>query len=263
MNVLDFYQKKKNAEKITMVTCYDYTSARILTETAIDCLLVGDTLAMIMHGYQDTLSATLELMCLHTQAVSRGAPNKFIVCDMPFLSYRKSFSKSITAAQKLMQSGANALKLECATGNLKFIRHLTESGVPVMGHLGLTPQHKHILGGYKVQGKNSDSAKHIKEDAISLQDAGCFSLVLECIPAQLAQEISERLQIPTIGIGAGPYTDGQVLVYQDLLGMNSDFIPKFVKSFANGKATIMQGIENYIAAVHSGVFPKSEHSYES
>lgn len=263
MNVIDFYTKKKNNEKISMVTCYDYTSARILSETTIDCLLVGDSVSMTIHGFRDTIAATVEMMIAHTLAVSRGTQNKFIVSDLPFLSYRKSLSQNITVAQKLMQAGTHAVKIESAAGNLRLIRHLLESGVPVMGHLGLTPQLKHALGGYKVQGKTIDSAARLQKDALLLQEAGCFAIVLECVPAQLAKEISQSLLIPTIGIGAGPFTDGQVLVWQDLLGLNIDFQPKFAKIFVNGRAQITNGIEAYINAVKSGEFPASEHCYRN
>ena len=262
MNVLDF-GKKKNTEKISMVTCYDYTSARFLAKTSIDCLLVGDSVAMTMHGFKDTLSATLEMMCFHTCAVSRGAGDKFIVSDLPFLSYRKSFNKNVSAAQTLIQSGAHAVKLECAKGNIKFIRHLTESGIPVMGHLGLTPQFIHVLGGYKVQGKTDESAMRLKEDALLLQEAGCFALVLECVPASLAKEITNLLSIPTIGIGAGRETDGQVLVFQDVLGLNTEFKPRFVKAFVNGDEQLREGIEKYVHAIKSGCFPNDEHDYRS
>lgn len=261
MNILDFYHKKKHKEKISMITCYDYTNANILSETTVDCLLVGDSVAMVMHGYKDTLSATLEMMITHTSAVSRGAGNKFIVSDLPFLSYRKSLNKNVSATQALMQAGAHAVKLECASGNEKFIRHLTESGIPVMGHIGLTPQFINMLGGHKVQGKTHESAVKLKEDAMILQEAGCFALVLECIPAMLAKEISELLFIPTIGVGAGPYTDGQVLVLQDALGMTQQFKPKFVKHFLNGCEQMKKSIDDYVTAIHSGGFPRHEHYY--
>lgn len=261
MNILDFYQKKTSHQKISMVTCYDYTNAKILSNTAIDCILVGDSVAMTMHGFKDTLAATLDMMTFHTAAVSRGAGKKFIVSDLPFLSYRKSLSKNVTAAEVLIQAGAQAVKLECASGNEVFIKHLTESGIPVMGHLGLTPQFIHVLGGHKVQGKNLESAAKIKEDALALQEAGCFALVLECVPPLLAKDISEQLMIPTIGVGAGPYTDGQVLVLQDLLGMTADFKPKFVKHYLNGEEQIVQSIENYISDIQAGGFPNDEHCY--
>lgn len=261
MNSLDFHKKKKSGEKICMITCYDYTSARLLSQTSIDCVLVGDSVAMTMHGYKDTLSATLPMMCMHTSAVSRGLSHQFIVSDMPFLSYRKSLSKNVAAAEMLIQAGAHAIKLECAKGNIKLIRHLTESGIPVMGHLGLTPQFIHVLGGYKVQGKTEESAARLKEDALLLQEAGCISVVLECVPSLLAKEITDSLAIPTIGIGAGPFTDGQVLVFQDLLGMNIDFMPKFAHAFISGQAHITEGIESYVNAVKIGGFPQHEHSY--
>lgn len=263
MNILDFYRKKLKQEKISMVTCYDYTNAKILSQTSVDCLLVGDSVAMTMHGYKDTLAATLEMMTFHTAAVSRGAGDKFIVSDLPFLSYRKSLSENVSATQALIQAGAHAVKLENVVGNDKFIRHLTESGIPVMGHLGLTPQFINMLGGHKVQGKNDESAAKIKEDALALQDAGCFALVFECIPSLLAKEITEQLHIPTIGIGAGPYTDGQVLVLQDLLGMTHDFKPKFVKHFLNGQEHMMQSVEAYVNAIKTGEFPANEHCYGS
>lgn len=261
MNTLDFYRKKREKEKICMITCYDYTSARIAAATSVDCLLVGDSAAMTMHGYKDTLNATLDMMRFHTAAVSRGAGDKLIVSDLPFLSYRKSFSKNVSAAETLMQAGAHAVKLECVAGNEKFIRHLTESGIPVMGHLGLTPQFIHTLGGHKVQGKTDEGANRLQEDALRLEAAGSFAVVLECVPVTLAKSITEALAIPTIGIGAGPYTDGQVLVFQDLLGLNQDFKPKFVKSFLNGHEQLKAGIESYVSATKSGEFPHDEHCY--
>lgn len=263
MNILDFDKMKVQNQKISMVTCYDYSSARILADTRINCLLVGDSVAMTMHGFSDTLSATLEMMCLHTAAVKRGAKNKFIVADMPFLSYRRSLSESVTAAGALMQAGAQAVKLESAKGNLTLIQHLVESGIPVMGHLGLTPQFVNALGGYKVQATRKQEADQLKQEALQLQEAGCFALVLECVPAGLAKEVSQSLRIPTIGIGAGADTDGQVLVWQDLLGMNVDFQPKFVKNYLQGAALIKESIEAYITSIKTGEFPSDEHSFNA
>lgn len=263
MNIFDFYAKKKAGEKISMITCYDYTSAKILAMTTVDCLLVGDSVAMTMHGFKDTISATVPIMCLHTAAVSRGAGTKFIISDLPFLSYRKSLDKNVSAAESLMQAGAHAIKLESAAGNIKLIEHLVESGIPVMGHIGLTAQLIHMLGGYKIQGKNAESAQRLKEDALLLQEAGCFALVLECMPIHLAQQITQSLHIPTIGIGAGPHTDGQVLVFQDLLGLNTDFKPKFVKTFLNGHEQFKDSIEAYINAIKLGEFPQEEHCYKA
>lgn len=263
MKIYDFCKKKAKKEKITMITCYDYTSARILAKTSVDCLLVGDSVAMTMHGFKDTTSATLDMMSQHTGAVSRGAGDKFIVSDLPFLSYRKSLSHSVTAVQVLMQSGAHAVKLEGAAGNEKLIRYLTDSGVPVIGHLGLTPQLIYTIGGYIVQGKTQKSADRIKSDALLLQDAGCVAIVLECVPNQLADEITQLLQIPTIGIGAGPGTDGQVLVFQDLLGLNLDFKPYFVEQFINGHEQFKNGLDAYVYAVKAGEFPRHEHCYQN
>lgn len=263
MTILDFYQKKLHGEKLSLITCYDYSSARILAQTSIDAILVGDSVAMTMYGYKDTIAATVDMMGMHTEAVRRGAPNKFIITDLPFLSYRKSLSQSVTAAQKLMQAGAQALKLENAKGNLSLIRHLVESGVPVMGHLGLSMQAMHMFGGCKVQGRTLESAARIKEDALALQDAGCFALVLECIPKPLATEITKLLGIATIGIGAGNETDGQILVFQDLLGLNVDFKPKFVKNYLNGCEQVKLSIETYINEITTRVYPNDDYSYQS
>lgn len=262
MNILDFQRKKQLNEKITMVTCYDYSSAKLLADSDVDTLLVGDSLAMTMHGFQDTLGATLEMMALHTAAVKRGAGEQFIVADLPFLSYRKSLSETMHAVQTLMQAGAHALKLEGAAGNLDTIHHIVESGVPVMGHLGLTPQYVHALGGYRVQGRTDLAAEKLLADAKALEAAGCFALVLECIPAALAKKITEALTIPTIGIGAGTSTDGQVLVYQDLLGMNKNFKPKFVKVFFDSCHAIKEAINQYCRDVKKVEFPAHEHTYE-
>lgn len=261
--IFDFNKKKMNGEKITMITCYDYTSARILSATTVDCLLVGDSLAMTMHGFKHTVSATISMMCFHTEAVARGAGDKLIISDLPFLSYRKSLSRNVESTEKLIKAGAHAVKLENAAGNLTLIKHLVESGIPVMGHLGLTGQSVYTLGGYRVQGKTDKSANQIQEDAFLLQEAGCFAVVLECIPDRLAKVITKSLAIPTIGIGAGGGTDGQVLVFQDLLGLNIDFKPKFVKSFLNGFEQIKNGVNDYVNEVKNGQFPKDEHCYES
>lgn len=263
MNVLDFQKKKSSGEKISMITCYDYTSARIVAQTSVDCVLVGDSVAVTMHGHKHTVSATISMLCAHTAAVSRGIGEKFIIADLPFLSYRKSHSKNVAAVQSLMQAGAHAVKLECAAGNIELIKHLTESGIPVMGHLGLTPQFVHMLGGYKVQGKTDEGAARIREEALALQEAGCFAIVLECVPNALAKSITQELTIPTIGIGAGPDTDGQVLVFQDMLGLNTDFMPKFVKVFVNGHEHFKHGIEAFVQAIKVGDFPKHEHCYEA
>lgn len=261
MNIHDWQKMKVAGEKISMVTCYDYTSARLLAQTQVNCLLVGDSVAMTMHGHPDTLSATLAMMALHTAAVRRGAGNTFIVSDLPFMSYRKSLTSNMDAVQTLVQAGAHAVKLEGATGNLKFIRHVVDSGVPVMGHLGLTPQFIHQLGGYKVQGKTASAAERILADALALQDAGCFAVVLECVPGDLAAKVTQSLNIPSVGIGAGAATDGQVLVWQDLLGFNTDFKPRFVKHYLSGAEIITTALNKYVDTVNSGAFPSHEHRY--
>jgi 3-methyl-2-oxobutanoate hydroxymethyltransferase len=261
MNIFDFAKKKAAGEKITMITCYDYTSAVILNRTSTDCLLVGDSLAMTMHGHPTTVQATVDIMALHTAAVARGAKDKFIVADLPFGSYRKSLSDNMAAVEAVMQAGAHAVKLEGASGNLGFIRHLVDSGVPVMGHIGLTPQSVHALGGYHVQGKTDESSSRLMEEAEELQRAGCFAVVLECVPSDLAEKITKKLKIATIGIGAGPQTDGQVLVFQDLLGLNTAFKPKFVKQFLNGATLFGDAIEQYNKAVRKGEFPDAGHSF--
>ncbi len=259
MNIFDFIEKKRRGEKITMITCYDFSFARLLAETEVDCLLVGDSLAMTMHGFSHTIPATMEMMVLHTAAVARGAAGKFIVGDLPFLAHR--VPQVMAHVQALMQAGAQAIKLEGAVGNLELIQQIVESGVPVMGHLGLTPQSVHALGGYKVQGKTAAAEARLLEEAQQLQAAGCFALVLECIPHALAKRISQRLEIPTIGIGAGKETDGQVLVMQDLLGLNTQFKPKFVKAFVEGAALMRSGFQAFVNEVKTGEFPNHEHHF--
>ena len=257
MKIHDFSLKKQKGQKISMVTCYDYTFSRILSDSEVDCLLVGDSAAMVMHGFSTTLNASVNLMALHTAAVARGASNKFIVGDLPFLSYRKDLESNMTAMGKVMKAGAHAVKLEGAKGNLELIRHAVDSGVPVMGHLGLTPQSVHQLGGFKVQGRE----KKEHDEALLLEKAGCFSLVLECVPAALAQEISKDLKIPTIGIGAGVHCDGQVLVLQDMLGMNKEFHPKFLRTYFNGFETLKQAMNQYHRDVVTEEFPSEKESY--
>lgn len=260
-SVLDFQEKKNAGQKISMLTCYDYTFARIAAASHIDCLLVGDSLAMTMHGHKTTLDVSVALMTLHTKAVLAGAGDKFVISDLPFLSYRKDLTANVSAAEEVMKAGAHALKLEGADGNLELVRHLVDSGIPVMGHLGLTPQSIHQLGGFKVQGRTEQAQQKIKEQALKLQEAGCFSLVLECVPAKLAQAITASLDIPTIGIGAGPDCDGQVLVLQDMLGLNQGFKPKFLKTYFNGFETIQNVFDQYHQEVANGIFPSEKESY--
>lgn len=262
MNVFDFQKKKAAHEKITMVTCYDFFSAKIIEQTHVDCVLVGDSLAMVMHGYPNTTNATPDMMIMHTQAVARGIKSKFIITDLPFMSYRKSLNSVVNVVEKIIQSGAHAIKLEGATGNLNIIKHIVESGVPVMGHLGLTPQHIHSLGGFKVQGKDSLAKQRLLEEAKLLEAAGCFSLVLECIPADLTEKITQSISIPTIGIGAGPQTDGQVLVLHDLLGLQTAFKTKFLKHYLQGEELFVNSINSFVAEVKAVQYPNQvEHAY--
>jgi 3-methyl-2-oxobutanoate hydroxymethyltransferase len=261
LNVLDFTAMKGSDRKISMVTCYDYWSAQILNRTQVDCLLVGDSLAMVMHGFDSTVHADVDLMALHTRAVARGAPDKFIVADMPFLSMRKGLEPAMNAVQTLMQAGASAIKVEGEAGQLDLIAHIVESGVPVMGHLGLTPQAVHGLGGHKVQGRSDAAARALGESARRLSQAGCFALVLECVPARVAACVSASIGIPTIGIGAGARTDGQVLVLQDMLGTNPDFKPRFLRHYADGFATVSDAVDRFHSDVQEGTFPARAESY--
>lgn len=261
VNINDFKKMKESNNKITMVTCYDYWSARILAETNIDSVLVGDSAAMVMHGFQNTLPATIDLMVAHITAVAKGIGDKFVVGDMPFCSYRKDLTSNIDAVQKIMHAGAHAIKLEGVIGNEDLIKHIVASGVPVMGHIGLTPQSIYQLGGFKVQGKTAQAEKILLQQAQALEDAGCFSVVLECMPTALAKNITEKISIPTIGIGAGPYTSGQILVLHDLLGFNKDFKPKFVKKYFDGAALMQDALNKYSAEVKTQQFPDQENVY--
>lgn len=260
-SILDFHAKKLKKEKISMITCYDYTSAKIAAASNVDCLLIGDSLAMTMLGYKTTLNASVNMMALFTAAVARGAGEKFIVGDLPFMSYRKGLTANMTYVEKIMKAGAHAVKLEGAAGNIELVRHMVDSGVPVMGHLGLTPQSVNQLGGFKVQGRDEKAQKKIKEQALQLQDSGAFSVVLECVPSHLAKDITASLEIPTIGIGAGADCDGQVLVMQDLLGLNIDFKPKFVRSYSNGFETFKAAFNAYHDDVVNGHFPSEKESF--
>lgn len=261
MNATDYIKYKNDNKNISMITCYDYWTATIIEKTDIDTILVGDSLAMISHGYSSTLPADVELMTLHTAAVRKGAPTKFIISDMPFLSHRKSLDSVLDSAGKLMRAGANAIKLEGVTGHEGTIKHLVQSGIPVMGHLGLTPQSFNSFGGFKVQSKTEEAVIKLIEDAKTLQDLGCFGIVLECIPDSAGKRVSEAINIPTIGIGAGKDTDGQVLVLQDMLGVNTGYTPKFVRKFMDGTNLIKAALQDYNTTVKSGEFPGEGESY--
>lgn len=261
--VLTFKNAKINKEKLTMLTAYDYTTAKLFDEAGVNSILVGDSLGMVMLGYEDTLSVTMDDMIHHTRAVSRGVKNAMVVGDMPFLSYNTGIRDAVINAGRLMAEGrADCVKLEGGKEVCDVIRAITDAKIPVCAHVGLTPQAINALGGFKVQGKDLESARVIIEDALAVQEAGAFAVVLECVPAPLASKISEMLDIPTIGIGAGPGCDGQVLVYQDMLGLYKDFTPKFVKRFADVGQQMDEGVKAYIEAVKDGSFPEDKHSFK-
>ncbi|MGH8136157.1 MAG: 3-methyl-2-oxobutanoate hydroxymethyltransferase [Steroidobacteraceae bacterium] len=262
-SVLEFAAAKAAGRKISMVTCYDASLARILEASAIDCVLVGDSAAMVVHGYPNTLAATVELMAMHTGAVRRGAPTRFLIGDMPFLSFRKGVPAALDAVALLMQAGAQAVKLEGVNGHEDVITAIAGSGVPVMGHIGLTPQSVHALAGFRVQGKSDEDAARLITEARQLEELGCFALVLECVPARLAARITADLRIPTIGIGAGASCDGQVLVLQDLLGLSGGFRPKFLRAYFDGFEQLRGAVDRFDRDVKEGVFPSHEESYES
>ena len=251
---------KGSCQKLSMITCYDYSFACIINQTDIDLILVGDSGVMVSLGYPDTTHATIDMMAMMTKAVSRGANHKCIIADMPFLSQRQGIEHATQCADTLIKSGANAIKIEGVNGHEKVIQHLVESGIPVMGHLGLTPQSVHSIG-YRLQGKTDNESNKIKTEAIALQKLGCFSVVLECIPSELAAEIQAALSIPVIGIGAGKQVDGQVLVLQDMLGITQDLKPKFVRHFLNGKALVQSAINDYCNHVQNGDYPDTTESY--
>ena len=259
----DFLAMKERGEKITMITAYDYSTAKLVDASGMDSILVGDSLGMVMLGYEDTLSVTMEDMIHHCSAVKRGAENALVICDMPFMSYQASVYDAVKNAGRLMQEGrAGAVKLE---GGVKFkdhIRAIVDASIPVCGHIGMTPQSVNAFGGFKVQGKTLEAAQRLIDDALAVEEAGAFAVVLECVPASLAEYISGLLHIPTIGIGAGAGCDGQVLVYQDALAMYSDFRPKFVKKFAEVGSVMKQGFADYIKEVKGGTFPAEEHCFK-
>jgi len=253
---------KQNGEKITMLTAYDFSTAAVMDEAGIDMILIGDSLAMVVLGYDSTLPVTMEDMLHHTKAVSRAAERAMIIGDMPFMSYQASVEEAVRNAGRFMkEAGAHGVKLEGGREVAEVTRRISLAGIPVMAHLGLTPQSVHQLGGYKVQGKEADAATRIKEDAKILQENGAFSVVLEAVPASLAAEITDSLDIPTIGIGAGVNCDGQVLVVNDMLGLFEKFTPKFVKKYNNLNAGMKKAIEQYLSEVREGTFPGPEHSF--
>lgn len=253
---------KNEGDKITMLTAYDYSTAKIMDEVGIDMILVGDSLGMVVLGYEDTLSVTMDDMVHHTEAVARGAKNTMVVGDMPFMSYQTSVYDAVVNAGRLMQEGrANAVKLEGGVTVAPQIKAIVDAGIPVVAHIGLTPQALNAFGGFKVQGKDEETAKKLIDDALAVQEAGACAVVLECVPAKLAAIVTEKLDIPTIGIGAGAGCDGQVLVYQDMLGMFDNLKPKFVKEFAHVGDLMREGFSAYIKECKEGTFPAQEHTF--
>lgn len=258
-----FRQAKEKNEKLTMLTAYDYSTAKIIDEAEINGILVGDSLGMVCLGYEDTLSVTMEDMIHHTKAVSRGVKNTLVVADMPFMSYQTSVYDAVVNAGRLIKEGrAHVVKLEGGVEVCDKIEAIVKASIPVMAHIGLTPQSVNAFGGFKVQGKDEEAAKKLIEAALAVEKAGAFAVVLECVPAKLAEIINKKLSIPTIGIGAGCNCDGQILVYQDMLGMYSDFTPKFVKKYENLSEKMNIAFKRYIEEVKDGVFPSEEHSFK-
>jgi 3-methyl-2-oxobutanoate hydroxymethyltransferase len=259
--VHDFARFKAEGRKISIVTAYDTWSARIIARSNVDAILVGDSAAMVIHGHRTTLAATVGLIAMHTRAVARAAAEKFLIADLPFLSFRKGIPVAMTAVGALVTSGAQAVKLEGVDGHEEVIRHIIESGVPVMGHIGLTPQSVNQFGGFRVQGRNDRDAARLLRQAHALEDLGCFSIVLECVPAELAAHITSELQVPTIGIGAGIATDGQVLVLHDLWGLDMSPAARFVRRYFDGDRALTNALNEYDADVKERRFPGPEETY--
>jgi 3-methyl-2-oxobutanoate hydroxymethyltransferase len=268
VSIHDLRRMKDSGEKIAMVTAYDATAARLVAAADVDAVLVGDSVGMVVQGHDSTLPVTLDQMVYHTALVRRGldrdAARAHLVADMPFGSYQASADDGVKAAMRLVaEGGAHSVKLEGGAEFVEVIRRIVRAGVPVMGHIGLTPQSVHKMGGYVVQGKDSDKAQQILRDARALEAAGCYAIVLECIPAELGRIVTGQLRIPTIGIGAGPHVDGQVLVYNDLLALDPSFTPRFVKRFAEVGAAVQAAVAAYVGEVKARTFPADEHSFHS
>ena len=257
-NIRDFARAHREAQPIVMVTAYDAAMARIVAASEADAILVGDSAAMVVHGFPSTIHATIEMMVLHTAAVRRGAPDSIVISDLPFLTFRQGIATASRAAGALMQAGATAVKLEGVTGHEDVVAHLVESGIPVMGHLGLTPQSVNQLGGYRVQGRSDAEATRLRAEAKRLQELGAFALVLECVPGALAAEITQSLDIPVIGIGAGAGTSGQVLVLNDLLGFDAGFRPRFARRYLNLHDEALAALNEFARDVRAARFPARE-----
>lgn len=261
MTIPEFQRHKRDKKKLTVVTAYDALFTRIVEQAGIEAILVGDSLGVVVQGKADTLSVTMEDMLYHTKLVAGAAQRALVIGDMPFMSYQASREDALRNAGRLLQVGARAVKVEGGAAVVDRVAAMTSVGIPVMGHLGMTPQSVHRYGGYKVQGKESDHAAALLKDAKDLEAAGAFAIVLEAIPAELAKRVTEQLTLPTIGIGAGPHCDGQVLVLYDLLGLFDDFVPKFVKPYAHLKADALLALRRYKEEVESGAFPSDSESY--
>lgn len=263
ITIHDLLKKKAEKRKITMLTAYDYPFARIVDEAGIDGIIVGDSVAMVMQGLENTLPVTMEEMVYHTKIVARAVNNAIVIGDMPFMSYQASIEDAVrNAGRFLKEAGASAVKIEGGAEVAEHIRAMTKSDIPVMAHIGLTPQSIHRMGGYKIQGRTKEAAERLIEEAHITEDAGAFSLILEAIPAELAARITKELTIPTIGIGAGPSCDGQVLVLHDVIGLFERFLPKFAKRYVNVKDEVLRAIKNYKEEVENGLFPSDEHSFK-
>jgi 3-methyl-2-oxobutanoate hydroxymethyltransferase len=257
-SILEFSRAKREQHAIVMIAAYDALMARIVAESEADVILVGDSAAMVVHGFPSTVHATLDMMCTHVAAARRGAGDMLIVADMPFLSVRRGTAEAITAAGALVQAGANAVKVEGLAGHEEVVEHLVGSGIPVMGHLGLTPQAVNQLGGYRVQGRDRDEALRLRRDAARLEELGAFALVLECVPETLAAAITEERTVPTIGIGAGGATSGQVLVLSDLLGLDARFQPRFARRYLQGHELVREAVQQFSRDVRRASFPARE-----
>ncbi len=263
-NINDFKKAKLEGKNISMVTCYDFAFAKLIEESEVDTILVGDSLGNVIAGFDNTIPVTLDQMIYHSRIVKKGAPSKFVVTDMPFMSYHISVEDSLRNAGRIMKEGnCNAIKLEGGEDFVPVVEALVKASIPVVAHLGLTPQSVHKLGGYSVQGREEDKRKIMISDAQKLEGAGAFALVLEMVPEDLAKEISEAISIPTIGIGAGRFCDGQVLVLHDLLGMNDGFAPKFLKKYANLASVVRDSVNQYVDEVQNGVFPGEENVFSA
>jgi len=257
-NILEFARAQREERPIVVIAAYDALMARVLAASDCDAILVGDSVAMVVHGYPSTVHATVEMMALHTAAVRRGAPDMVVVADMPFLSVRSGRDEAVRAAGALMRAGATAVKIEGVTGHEEIITHLIGSGIPVMGHLGLTPQSVNQFGGYRVQGRDAAAAARVLAEAKTLDKLGAFAVVLECVPAELAAAITQAVAMPTIGIGAGPHTAGQVLVLADLLGLDAQFSPSFARTYLDGHAAVLMAVNAFAADVRAARFPARE-----